>query len=204
MAFPVLHRGDVLFTMSTNTALRAVIYVAQKVGSAFGGGAADAVHAAIVVRPGKHPTIVESVGGGVRMVKVANGNYQIFHNKDDDLRKNAAWIAEGFAANRQNRGNFGIGDDYGEYNTLSAALSPFRAQLGGFARTENNSPFALGPSGFFCSNLVFLAYAGAAETLGHDGVAIKHGRKNIGPRDLMAAFLDDGQHWTSIGQFAYP
>src|SRR6516164_2831060 len=99
--------------------------------------------------------MVESVGSGVHMGDVKDGTYHLFHyTANDELRRHAARVAEGFAAYAENPAG-----DYGKYDKMAAALSPFRTTRTGQRPTDPNSPFTCGPNTFFCSNLVFLAYA---------------------------------------------
>lgn len=195
-------RGDVLFTLSTRettNAMRKTITLAQKLGSINGLGEANAVHASIVIATynDRPPLVAEAVGGGLRASPVELGIYSVFRCCDGQLASFAADCAEGCVAIRD--GNFG-GASYGKYNTGRAALSPFK-KLGGERETSAKSLFSNVKSSFYCSNFVYLAYASAAEILGLQFVPIARGREQIGPRDLMGAFIYQAASWENLGLY---
>src|SRR5262249_23888982 len=90
---------------------------------------------------------------------------------------------------------------YGAYAFAAAATSPFSLMQ----RTGGGRQVAATASHecttFFCSNFVFKAYAAASAELGLELVRIKHGRSQIGPRDLMIAFDKDKEEWEFMGRF---
>ena len=197
MPVPPFALGDVIFTCDNSTLLRKVISAAQSIGTRNANGADNPVHAAVVIGiGGAAPTVAEAVGSGIRHQALQPGNYRVFRAVDQNLAAHAAMCAEGCLAIKQVNGQ----DDYGEYATGRAILSPFRLTQGGQKATQSTSLFAREVTSFFCSNFVYKVYASAAELAGLAAVPITGGRSQIGPRDLMIAMDGDAANWTNEGR----
>lgn len=187
---PLTHmrKGDILFTAdSTGTPMHFVISTAQRIGSPFGRGHASSVHAAIATGVGFE--VYESVGSGVRSAHIHHGSYRLYAYRGpqkDAVREAAVLAAESFV-------QMASGGNFGAYNKLDAALSPFRSlrgatnqpglssqQFGTGARAQNT---------LYCSNMVWRAYAAAGEMVGLNQLPIPFSRPEISPRDLEGLLI---------------
>lgn len=191
-----LRAGDVVFTVdATGTPMHLAISTAQVVGSS--SGHRDSIHAAIAT--GRGTEIIESVGSGIRARPLAPGNYRVYCYRgmnQDGIRASAVMVAESFAAMAQSPALAHTGS-YGEYNKRKAALSPFRSSGGHNATNAHTQQFGAGAKAhrrFFCSNMIFRAYAGAAEIIGLVQLPIPDSHSQLSPRDLDGLLID-AAHW---------
>jgi hypothetical protein len=193
-----IRRGDVVFTVDTDTLMHKAINAAQVFGNST--GHQNTVHAAIA--SGQGFQVFESVGGGVRLAALKPGTYTIYAYRgtnEQEIREFAAQVAESFVANRQ------VDPTYGDYNKFRAILSPVRS-----AKTRHNAvdhhtqQFGDGAKAhrsFYCSNFVFRCFAAAAEMCGHANIPIPDSRAQISPRDLEGLLIDSPQwHARNHGQ----
>lgn len=185
----IMKKGDILFTAdSTGTPMHFVISTAQRIGSPFGSGHASSVHAAIATGIGLG--VYESVGSGVRSAQVHNGSYRIYsyHGPHkDDVRAGAVMAAESFV-------QMASGGNFGAYNKLDAALSPFRSLRGATnlpgASSQQFGQGARAQNTLYCSNMVWRAYAAAGEMVGLPQLPIPFSRPEISPRDLEGLLIN--------------
>ena len=202
----MINPGDVVFTCNISGGMRKLIAFAQTLGSAFKGGTATAVHAAVVyqVDGAGSPWIAESVGHGLReklLTPSPDRSYRVYRytgSGSAELTRLAADFTQGCVAEAQR-----APETFGMYAKGSAARSPFSFKArgnNGYRQSQEKSLFDNPTSAFFCSNFAFKVYATAAAEMGTSAVPILYGRSLIGPRDLMISF-DSDPNWTHVGNY---
>jgi hypothetical protein len=191
---PPLVGGDIVFLVHVGSGMHATIASAQMLGAPFSQGHASSIHAALAT--GNGAEVIESVGGGIHRQQLSPGRYRIYRYtgaNQNEMRDCAAWIAESFLATQPGQQGGVAGADprpsYGTYNLRKAMLSPFRG-----ARTvplaQQFGAGAKNHSRFFCSNLIYRCYAGAAEASNMLlQVLLPGAHSQVSPRDLETLLI---------------